>query len=134
MLKTRPNSQKVTANKRTVIAVAPILPGKTEAWRRFMQEMSGARRQAYQASRRRLGIQAEQAWIRETRRWAIGIIIIETASLAEAMAALATSDDPFDCWFREQLLALQGLDLTRLDIPLQPELIFAWEEKPVLLK
>lgn len=38
---------------------APILPGKLEAWMRFTQEMLGARRQDYEASRRRLGITRE---------------------------------------------------------------------------
>ncbi|MCI0529822.1 MAG: hypothetical protein L0Y56_20455 [Nitrospira sp.] len=113
-------------DKRTVIVVAPILPGKAEAWRRFMQEMGGARCQEYEVSRRRLGIQVERAWISETRQETIGIIIIEADHREEALAALATSDHLFDRWFREQLLTLQGLDLTRPDAILLSDLIFIW--------
>ena len=127
MLKTRPNSQEFLTNKRTLLVVAPILPGKAEAWRRFIQEMEGSRRREYEASRRRLGIRAEWAWISETRRRTLGIIIIETDHPEQALADLAASDHPFDCWFREQLLTLQGVDLTRPDPALLPDLVFAWQ-------
>ncbi len=126
MLKTRPNSQEFLTNKRTLLVVAPILPGKAEAWRRFMQEMEGSRRREYEASRRRLGIRTERAWISETRRRTIGIMMIEATLLEQALAALATSDHPFDRWFREQLLTLQGLDLTQPDPASLPDLVFAW--------
>lgn len=126
MLKSQPNSQEFMTNKRMVIVVAPILPGKAEAWRRFMQELLGSRRSEYKASRRRLGIRVERAWISETHRWTIGIILIEADHLERTLAALTTSDHPFDRWFREQLLTLQGLDLTRLHSTLLPDLVFAW--------
>jgi hypothetical protein len=127
MIKTQPNSPEFLTKKRTALIIAPILPGKAEAWRRFMQEMGGARHAEYEASRRRLGIQAEWAWISETRRRTIGIIIIEADHLEQALADLATSDHPFDRWFREQLLTLQGVDLTRPDPALLPDLVFAWQ-------
>jgi len=34
----------------------PLLPGKTEDWKRWVQEMAGARLSEFQASRKRLGI------------------------------------------------------------------------------
>ena len=34
----------------------PILPGKTDQWRRFMGEINGERRADYVANRRQLGI------------------------------------------------------------------------------
>jgi hypothetical protein len=131
MFKTRPNFQAFKRNQRTVIVVAPILPGKTEAWRRFIQEMWGARYQDYIASRRRLGIQVERAWISETQQWAIGLIAIEADQMEQTLTALASSEHPFDCWFREQLLALQGLDLTRAGLALLPDLVFAWRDAEV---
>jgi hypothetical protein len=127
MLKTQSNFLESKTNKRIALMIAPILPGKAEAWRRFMQEMGGSRRGEYEASRRRLGIRVERAWISETRRRTIGIIIIEANHLEQALADLATSDHPFDRWFREQLLTLQGVDLARPDPALLPDLIFAWQ-------
>ena len=127
MIKTQPNSPEFLTNKRTALVITPILPGKAEAWRRFMQEMWGSRRREYEASRHRLGIRTERAWISETRRRTVGIILIEADHLEQALADLATSDHPFDCWFREQLLTLQGFDLTRPDPAFLPDLVFAWQ-------
>jgi hypothetical protein len=126
MLKSQPNSQKFMTNKQMMLIVAPILPGKAEAWRRFMQEMGGVRRREYEVSRQRLGIRAEWAWISETRRWTVGIMMIKADHLEQVLAVLATSDQPFDRWFRAQLLTLQGLDLTRPDPDLLPDLVFTW--------
>jgi hypothetical protein len=86
----------------------------------------GSRRREYEASRRRLGIRAEWAWISETRQQTSGIILIAADHLQQALAALDASDHPFDCWFREQLLTLQGLNLTRPDPAFLPDLVFAW--------
>jgi hypothetical protein len=126
MLKAQVNYPKLETIQQMIIVVAPILPGKAEAWRRFIQEISGSRWGEYEASRRRLGIRVECAWISETRPRTSGIILIVADHLEQALAAMAASDHPFDCWFREQLLALQGLDLTRPDPAFLPNLVFAW--------
>jgi hypothetical protein len=126
MLKAQANSPKLGTTQQMIIIVAPILPGKAEAWRRFIQEISGSRRQEHEASRQRLGIRAEWVWINETRQRTRGIILIAAEHLEQALVALVTSDHPFDRWFREQLLALQGLDLTQLDPAFLPDLVFAW--------
>jgi len=36
-------------------AAFPILPGKTDDWRKFIGELNGARRQEYEASRKASG-------------------------------------------------------------------------------
>jgi hypothetical protein len=113
------------AARKTVYVVAPILPGKAEAWRRFMQEMLGSRRGEYEEARRRLGLRLEQAWISETRQVASGVVVIEADSLARGLADFLASTHPFDRWLREQLLVLHGLDLTPPVSTFRPELVFA---------
>jgi hypothetical protein len=126
--KTQLSSPKFTVNTGAVIVIALILPEKAEAWRRFMQELSGSRRHEYEASRRRLGIRAERAWISETRQRANGIILIEADDVQAVLAALASSNHTFDCWFREQLRILQGFDLTHPNPAFLPDPIFAWRD------
>ena len=46
-----------------IIWAAPLLPGRSEAWRRFCQELMGSQRAQYVNSRRRLGIGHEEAWL-----------------------------------------------------------------------
>ena len=51
-----PNKVK-TPNKAYSIAFAgPILPGKEEPWRRFLQELAGSRSQEYAILKRRLEV------------------------------------------------------------------------------
>jgi hypothetical protein len=126
MFKAQPKVQRFTANQPNVIILAPILPGKAEAWRRMMQEILGVRRREYETSRQRLGIRAEWAWINETRQQTIGVIMIEADHLEQAVVALAASEHPFDRWFREQLQHLQGLHLNRLNLIGLPDLVLAW--------
>lgn len=121
-----PPAQRFRANLQVII-IAPILPGKAETWRRFLQELSGSRRAEYEASRHRLGIRAERVWISETRQRAVGILLIEAEHLERTFAALASSTHAFDGWFREQLLSLQGFDLTRPNLAYLPDLVFAWQ-------
>lgn len=86
----------------------PILPGKSESWRRFCQEIDGARRSAYEASRRRLGIAREALRLVETSQGQAVLLTIEAADLGAALGGLASSAAPFDRWFRRKLLTLHG--------------------------
>ena len=96
----------------TVIWAAPILPGKAEAWRRFMQELMGNQRPAFDDICRRLKIRAMRSWVTETARGEIGVIAVVASQPKQIMAALSTSDRPFGHWFRAQLATLQGLDIS----------------------
>lgn len=96
-----------------MILAAPILPGKEEAWRRFCQEMRGSRRRQYEESRRALGIVREEARLVPTPQGSMAVINIAAPDLAEALRRLATSQRPFDCWFRHNVLEIHGLDLTQ---------------------
>jgi hypothetical protein len=113
-----------------LLLLAPILPGKAEAWRRFMQEMSGARHGDYEASRRRLGIRAERVWISETRHGALGLWQMEAAAPAVILTALATADTPFDRWFRQQVQAILAIKLAQVNQTARADLIFAWSDFP----
>lgn len=93
----------------TVSLTLPILPGKNESWRRFCQEIDGARRGAYEASRRRLGIVRETLRLVETRQGEAVLLTIEAADLGDALSGIASSSAPFDRWFRHKLQRLHGL-------------------------
>lgn len=110
----------------TVIWAAPILPGKAEAWRRFMQEMMGDRRQDYEDACRRLGIRAMRGWVAETTRGDIGVIAVIASRPEQVMVELSESNVPFDRWFRIQLETLQGLDITRPPRIPPSDLVLNW--------
>src|SRR5262245_32689487 len=89
----------------------PLLPGHEERWRRFWQECLGSRRGQFERSRRRLGVEAETGWIRSTPFGDLAVVSLELRSWSPVIPELASSLDPFDCWYREQLLELHQIDV-----------------------
>jgi hypothetical protein len=97
-----------------IASVFPILPGKTEAWKQFTQEMSGPRKSEHAASRKRHGIKQETAFLQQTPMGDMAIIVTDAdKDVGQLFQALAMSNEPFDVWFREQLKELHGLDVTQ---------------------
>jgi hypothetical protein len=102
----------------------PILPGKLETWRRFCAELQGARREEYAASSRRLGATTCRIYYQQTPQDDLAVVYLEAADLGRMFQGMATSQDPYDVWFRQQMLDIHGWDVTQpLPGPL-PELVF----------
>jgi hypothetical protein len=116
-----------------MVLTLPIAAGKVEAWRRFCQELSGSRRQLYEASRRRLGITRERLALVESPFGSTAVTTLEAHDVGLALAAMIGSDLPFESWYRERLQHLHGVNLTRYEqfalraLPAEPqELLFEW--------
>ena len=92
--------------------VAPILPGKTETDRaNLLSCAQGERHVDFVESRRRAGITREATWIQSTPMGDLAVVFIESDDPEAAMKTLATSDDPFDRWFRDAIQDVHGIDL-----------------------
>jgi hypothetical protein len=102
--------------------VAPLLPGKAADHRQFCEELVGARREEYEASRQRLGITREAAWHQETPAGTVAVICLEADDPGSAMQGMGTSSDPFDEWFRGRVLDIHGVDLASPSTPPEPVL------------
>lgn len=103
-----------------------ILPGKQEAWRRFLQEMLEFRQSEHEESRRGLGITRELVWLAQTRQGDVVITYLEADDPLQVLMKLAASNLPFDRWFREQLREFHGLDPAQLPLRLLAEQMFEW--------
>src|SRR5436190_1659363 len=90
----------------------PLLPDKVDDHRQFCKELVGARRDEYEASRKRLGITLEAAWHQETPAGTVSVICLEADDLGAVGRGMGTSSDPFDEWFRERVRDIHGIDLT----------------------
>ncbi|MBI3979487.1 MAG: hypothetical protein HY331_14995 [Chloroflexi bacterium] len=101
---------------------APVLPGKTEQWRRFAEELMGPRRNDYVASRRRLGVR-ERAFFQSTPQGDLVIVTLEGENPAAAFRRFGTADDPFTRWFVDQVKEIHGFDLSQPPPWPLPELI-----------
>jgi hypothetical protein len=99
---------------------APILPGKADQWQQLKAQLMGPRRDAYEASRWRIGVQ-EHSFLQRTPMGDLLILVWEGADVPGAMAKLASSKDPFDEWMVQQALEIHGMDLRQLGSMPMPE-------------
>ena len=104
----------------------PLLPGKTEAWKRWVQEMAGARLSEFQSSRKRLGIIREASFLQQTPQGDMAMLYIEAQDIAYALQGLATSQEPFDVLFRQKTQEFFGFDLAQPPSGPLPETVFDW--------
>ena len=90
---------------------APLLPGKTEAWRQAATEMAGSRSAEFAESRQRMGVTREVVSLQETPDGDFVCVCIEADDPDSLIARYLSSDHPFDRWFAETLLVgTHGMD------------------------
>ena len=97
----------------SIAFAAPLLPGKTEVDRAALASVAnGERRADHEESRKRAGITRESVWLQSTPSGDIAVVVIEADDIPSALGALATSEEPFDQWFRKHTQEVHGIDLT----------------------
>jgi hypothetical protein len=90
----------------------PILPGKTEQWRRFIEELNGPRRADFSASRQRLGVR-ERAFLQSLPQGDVVIVMLEGDDPEGAFRRYGQGNDEFTRWFVQQVKEIHDFDLTR---------------------
>jgi hypothetical protein len=87
------------------------LPGKEAVWKRHVAELAGPRKAEYEESRRRAGVTTERVWLQHTPQGDFAIVYLEAADIGKVFETFLTSQEPFDQWFREQILVdVHGMD------------------------
>lgn len=119
----------------TRIAIAgPLLPGKEEPWRRFVQEVTGSRAEEYEGMKRRLGFCNETLSLvrvpRELYKGALVFVRLEAEKPEEIVQRLEASEHPFDLWLKDRLLEFHGYSLSDSSCR-APELIFTGTAFPL---
>jgi hypothetical protein len=110
----------------------PVLPGKTAEARVFMHQLDGSRRADFDASERRIGITKELWFLAQLPSGDHLIAYMEAASFDRALRAFVSSRDPFDMWFKAEMLAATGLDLNNPPANMTPpELLSHYETAPM---
>jgi hypothetical protein len=109
----------------------PILPGKTQEFRRFAQEVLGPRRDKHEATRQPFGgsgITKELAWIQQTPQGDILIVYLEGDDPVSWFQDWMSSQDPHDRWFKQQVQSISGIDFNQPPAGPLPELAFDWQK------
>jgi hypothetical protein len=93
-----------------------------------MQQLDGSRRAEFDASERRIGITKELWYLAKLAAGDHLIAYMESADFGRALQMFVASRDPFDMWFKAQMLSVTGLDLNNPPADMQPaELLSHYE-------
>ncbi len=115
-----------------LMAVAfPILPGKTPAWRAWMDELNGPRRAEFEASRRDAGVH-ERTYLQHTPMGDLVIVTVEGDAPGQAFGKMMGAKDAFTTWFIERAKEIHGLDPSAVTSGPPSELIVDTGPAPVL--
>ena len=110
--------------------VLPLLPGQSEAWRRFLQELQASRRADFDAAYGRWGLRSLALWLAPGRPGDLVVVQVELAgALADAEERFARSQQPFDQWITERARELHGVDLRTGVARYRAELLGLWPEQ-----
>jgi hypothetical protein len=98
----------------TEVGIAvPIAPGKTAAWRRSIEELTGPRYPEYEASRKRFGLTAQTTFLQQTPMGDFAVIHLTGPDVHAAFHAMSNSPDPWDVSWREMTTNLHGMDFNQ---------------------
>ena len=88
----------------STVFAAPILPGKTDAWKAAIAEIAGGRREEYLQARRTLGITKEVACLQQTPHGDFAVVYIEANDASKILQDMLDSNDAFHTWFKQAVL------------------------------
>ena len=113
-----------------VTIVLPLLPGQSEPWRRFLQELQASQRSAFDLACRRWGIRSLTLRLASGRAGDLVVVqVVLATDLADAEERFARSRQPFDRLIAERARALHGVDLRHGVARYCTELLAVWPEQ-----
>jgi hypothetical protein len=103
----------------------PVKPGKSAELRSFVDEVLGVRRAEFEASEKRIGITREGWYFQPTPMGDLAIVWVEADDPMTSLGSFIRSQDPFDAWFKAQVLDITGVDLNEAPEG-GPEVLMDW--------
>lgn len=103
----------------------PLIPGKTEQMKSVARQLVTERKEEFENAQET--VSKEQWFIQPTPIGDMIIVSFECPDPAAVFSGMASSQEPFETWFREQVLECSGVDLS---IPMTtfPEQILDWRK------
>lgn len=110
------------------VRVLPILPGKVDECREFINELLSTQQQPFGESQIGEGISEEHFFIQSDPNGDYLIVYNDGEALKreQIRQVRQRSDDPFDVWYRERFRAVHGIDLGRPPVGARIEHIGSW--------
>ncbi len=105
----------------------PVLETKVDQWKAWVQECMGPRREEFDDFNERMGLTLHRAWLMQSRQGPQVIVLFDGPGANNFLQKMATSQTPFDRWFRERVSAIHDIDLSTPDILGPAELFLDWQ-------
>lgn len=103
----------------------PILPGKTPAAREFCRALMNERKAEMDLAQTTV---VHEAWfLQQTPMGDFMIVYYLSPDPEKVHQGLAESREPFDVWFKDQILDICGVDINT-PLPGLPEQILSWRK------
>ena len=102
----------------------PILPGKTDGARRFIQEVLGPRKRDWDDLQRRQGVTRESYYLQSNPE-GDQMVVTGEGTFTPLSQFLDVEGNPFDRWFIEQVQDFTGINMLELPDEM-PELLGEW--------
>ena len=111
------------------LVVAPILADKLESWKVWINEAATTKLDEFSDFNARMNLTGHKVWLAHTPEGSVAVVNHEGPGGDEFMQKLATSDHPFDTWFRDKVSEFHGIDFTQPPPGPMPEQVVNWEAK-----
>lgn len=108
--------------KKLFAMAVPILPGKTQQFKKFSNELKTTRFNDFAESRKKLNVH-ERAFLQSTPTGDYVIVTLEGEDPATAFKKFGTGTDDFSKWFIREVKDIHGIDLGKPDEGKLPELV-----------
>jgi hypothetical protein len=109
--------------------MAPLLPDGADRLQELAAALAGPRLAETTALHRRLGVSAEHWYRQATAQGDVVIVYLEGHDLPHTFQALASSQAPFDVWFKAQAKAVHGIDFSQPPQAPLPTQLYRWSAR-----
>jgi hypothetical protein len=104
----------------------PLVESKVDAWKAWLLECMGPRREEFDDFNERMGLTLHRAWLMQTRQGPLVAVVFDGPGAEDFLQKMATSQEPFDRWFRGRVSEFHAVDFTRPNILIPAELFLDW--------
>lgn len=120
---------------KTYVVALPILPGKLDAWKQFVEALKTDKLREYEAARQKAGVRSEKIWHQSTPQGDVMLQVIELeGSYSDFMRSLTQANDEFGQWFLALTQELHGVTAEQMEAMQPNEQILSWTCPTVLEK
>jgi hypothetical protein len=109
--------------------VIPLVPEKLNDWKSWIDDVTENRKEEFADFNNRMGLTAHRVWLNHTPNGPVAVVLHDGPGSETFLQKVATSDHPFDQWFRERITEFHGIDPTQPPPGPAPEALMNWETK-----